>query len=73
MVKSKKTLIECGFLSGTGPARLRRIHKEEKNPKVKDRLLAYAMRKEEMSVMPYLTPLTDHTCHTLACCITCLN
>jgi len=50
MVKSKTTLAECGFLSGIGTARLRRMHKEEVNPKARDRLLAYAMRKEGMSV-----------------------
>jgi len=52
MAKSKKTPAECGFLSGIDPARLCWMHKEERNPKAKDRLLAYAMRKEEMSVMP---------------------
>jgi len=50
MVKSKKTHTKCGFLRGIGPARLRRMHKEEENPKERDRLLAYAMRKEGMSV-----------------------
>jgi len=50
MVKSKKTPAECGFQRGIGPARLCRMHKEEMNPKTKDRLLAYAMRKEWMSV-----------------------
>jgi len=50
MVKSKTTLAEYGFLRGIGAARLRRMHKEEKNPKAMDRLLAYAMRKEGMSV-----------------------
>jgi len=50
LVKSKTTLAECGFLRGIGAVRLRRMHKEERNPKVRDRLLAYAMRKEGMSV-----------------------
>ncbi len=49
MVKSKKTLTKCGFLRGIGLARPRWMHKEERNPKAKDRLLAYAMRKERMS------------------------
>jgi len=50
MVKSKITLAECGFLRGIGAARLRRMHKEERNPKARDRLLSYAMRKEGMPV-----------------------
>ncbi len=50
MVKSKKTLAKCGFLKSIGAARLRWMHKEEENPKARDRLLAYAMRKEGMSV-----------------------
>jgi len=50
MVKSKTTLAECGFLKGIGAARLRLMHKEKENPKARDRLLAYAMRKEGMSV-----------------------
>jgi len=60
MVKSKKTLAECGFLSGIGPARLHRMHKEERNPKAKDRLLAYAMRKEGMSVYAITTKYDLH-------------
>jgi len=50
MVKSKTTLAERGFLKGIDAAELRRMHKKEKNPKARDRLLAYAMRKEGMSV-----------------------
>ena len=38
------------FLAGTSSERLRAIHKEEKDPKAADRLLAYAMRKEGMSI-----------------------
>lgn len=38
------------FLAGTSSARLRRMHREEKDPKAADRLLAYAMRKEGMSI-----------------------
>ncbi len=50
-VKSKKTPAECSFLSSIGPARRHLMHKEEGNPKAKDRLLAYAMRKEGTSVV----------------------
>ncbi len=50
MVKSKTTLAECGFLKGIGAVRLRRMHKGKENPKARDRLRAYAMRKERMSV-----------------------
>ena len=38
------------FLAGISSERLRAIHKEEKDPKAADRLLAYAMRKEGMSI-----------------------
>jgi len=71
MVKSKTTLAECGFLKGINAARLRQMHKEEENPKARDRLLAYAMRKEGMSVYAIAASLNKP--YSIACCITCLN
>ncbi len=40
------------FLSGVSSARLRSMQKKETDPRAAARLLAYAMRKEGMSVVP---------------------
>ena len=39
-----------GFLKGTGTGYLRECHKRETDPKARDRLLVYMMRKEGMSI-----------------------